>query len=79
MFITLTTLFSANLLQTYDVFNLFVTKKMVTKLKEELKSCQKELDASKEASKKLMSERNLLDQKVQRLERMKSEEVISLN
>lgn len=47
---------------------------MLTKLKEELKSCQKELDASKEVSKKLMSEKNLLDQKVQRLERMKSEE-----
>jgi hypothetical protein len=49
---------------------------MLTKLKEELKSYQKELDASKEVSKKLMSEKNLLDQKVQRLERMKSEEVI---
>ncbi|EES13049.1 hypothetical protein BDA96_06G280500 [Sorghum bicolor] len=47
---------------------------MLTKLKEELKSYQKELDASKEVSKKLMSEKNLLDQKVQRLERMKSEE-----
>ncbi|XP_062227043.1 kinesin-like protein KIN-14I [Phragmites australis] len=47
---------------------------MLTKLKEELKSCQKELDASKEVSKKLMSEKNLLDQKLQRLERMKSEE-----
>ncbi|OEL25418.1 Kinesin-like calmodulin-binding protein-like protein [Dichanthelium oligosanthes] len=43
-------------------------------IEEELKSCQKELDASKEVSKKLMSEKNLLDQKVQRLERMKSEE-----
>ena len=52
---------------------------MVTKLKEELKSCHKELDASKEALKKSMSEKNLLDQKVQRLERMKSEEVIFLN
>ncbi|RLM75632.1 hypothetical protein C2845_PM15G24650 [Panicum miliaceum] len=51
---------------------------MVTKFKEELKSCQKELDASKEASKKLMSEKNLLDQKVQRLERMKSEEKNSM-
>ncbi|PUZ49390.1 hypothetical protein GQ55_7G322300 [Panicum hallii var. hallii] len=51
---------------------------MVTKLKEELKSCQKELDASKEASKKLMSEKNLLDQKVQRLERMKTEEKSSM-
>lgn len=49
---------------------------MITKLKEELKSYQKELDASKEVSKKLMSEKNLLDQKVQRLERLKSEEVI---
>ncbi|KAJ1273357.1 hypothetical protein BS78_06G273900 [Paspalum vaginatum] len=47
---------------------------MLTKLKEELKSCQKELDASKEVSKKLMSENNILDQKVQRLEKMKSEE-----
>ncbi|KAG2569574.1 hypothetical protein PVAP13_7NG429000 [Panicum virgatum] len=51
---------------------------MVTKLKEELKSCHKELDASKEALKKLMSEKNLLDQKVQRLERMKSEEKSSM-
>jgi len=49
---------------------------MLTKLKEELKSYQKELDASKEVSKKLMSEKNLLEQKVQRLERMKNEEVI---
>jgi len=49
---------------------------MFTKLKEELKSYQKELDASKEVSKKLMSEKNLLEQKVQRLERMKNEEVI---
>jgi len=49
---------------------------MLTKLKEELKSYQKELDASKEVSKKLMSEKNLLDQKVQKLERMKNEEVI---
>ncbi|XP_062184363.1 kinesin-like protein KIN-14I [Phragmites australis] len=47
---------------------------MVTKLKEELKSRQQELDALKEVSKRLMSEKNLLDQKVQRLERMKSEE-----
>ncbi|KAL6651851.1 hypothetical protein ACP70R_010776 [Stipagrostis hirtigluma subsp. patula] len=47
---------------------------MLTKLKEELKSCQKELDVTKEASKKLMVEKNLLDQKVQRLERVKSEE-----
>ncbi|CAD6261846.1 unnamed protein product [Miscanthus lutarioriparius] len=47
---------------------------MLTKLKEELKSYQKELDASKEVSKKLMSEKNLLDQKVQKLERMKNEE-----
>lgn len=60
------------------ILNLLFLKKMLTKLKEELKSCQKELDASKEVSKKLMSEKNLLDQKVQRLERMKSEEVISL-
>jgi hypothetical protein len=49
---------------------------MLTKLKEELKSYEKELDASKEVSKKLMSEKNLLDQKVQRLERIKNEEVI---
>ena len=49
---------------------------MFTKLKEELKSYQKELDASKEVLKKLMSEKNLLDQKVQKLERMKNEEVI---
>jgi hypothetical protein len=49
---------------------------MLAKLKEELKSYQKELDASKEVSKKLMSEKNILDQKVQRLERMKNEEVI---
>ncbi|KAF8769193.1 hypothetical protein HU200_006696 [Digitaria exilis] len=47
---------------------------MLTKVKEELKSCQKELDASREVSKKLMSEKHLLEQKVQRLERMKSEE-----
>ncbi|AQK47035.1 Kinesin-like calmodulin-binding protein [Zea mays] len=47
---------------------------MLTKLKEDLKSYQKELDASKQVSKKLMSEKNLLDQKVQRLERMKNEE-----
>ncbi|CAD6259157.1 unnamed protein product [Miscanthus lutarioriparius] len=47
---------------------------MLTKLKEELKSYQKELDASKEVLKKLMSEKNLLEQKVQRLERMKNEE-----
>ncbi|KAL6844152.1 hypothetical protein ACP4OV_025825 [Aristida adscensionis] len=51
---------------------------MLTKLKDELKSCQKELDASKEASKKLLMEKNLLDQKVQRLERLKSEEKISM-
>jgi hypothetical protein len=49
---------------------------MLAKLEEELKSYQKELDASKEVSKKLMSEKNILDQKVQRLERMKNEEVI---
>lgn len=49
---------------------------MLAKLKEELKSYQKEFDASKEISKKLMSEKNILDQKVQRLERMKNEEVI---
>lgn len=47
---------------------------MVTKLEEGLKSCQKELDASKEISKKLITERNLLEQQVQRLERAKSEE-----
>lgn len=51
---------------------------MLTKLKEDLKSCQKELDATREVSKKLMSEKHILEQKVQRLERMKSEEVISL-
>jgi hypothetical protein len=49
---------------------------MLAKLEEELKSYQKELDASKEVSKKLMLEKNILDQKVQRLERMKNEEVI---
>ncbi|KAM0878406.1 hypothetical protein ACQ4PT_034896 [Festuca glaucescens] len=47
---------------------------MLTKLEEELKSCQKELDASKEISKKLMMERNMLEQKIQRLERAKTEE-----
>uniref|UniRef100_A0A0E0G752 Kinesin-like calmodulin-binding protein n=1 Tax=Oryza nivara TaxID=4536 RepID=A0A0E0G752_ORYNI len=47
---------------------------MLAKLEEELKSCKKELDASKELSKKLTMENNLLDQKVQRLERAKSEE-----
>ncbi|KAM0887127.1 hypothetical protein ACQ4PT_029271 [Festuca glaucescens] len=47
---------------------------MLTKLEEELKSCQKELDASKEISKKLMMERNMLEQKIQRLERAKAEE-----
>ncbi|TVU16478.1 hypothetical protein EJB05_40046 [Eragrostis curvula] len=47
---------------------------LLNKLKEELKSCQKELDISKEVSKKLTMEKNLLEQKVQRLERMKSEE-----
>ncbi|ONM12492.1 Kinesin-like calmodulin binding protein [Zea mays] len=47
---------------------------MLAKLEEELKSYQKELDASKEVSKKLMLEKNILDQKVQRLERMKNEE-----
>ncbi|ONM12490.1 Kinesin-like calmodulin binding protein, partial [Zea mays] len=39
---------------------------MLAKLEEELKSYQKELDASKEVSKKLMLEKNILDQKVQR-------------
>jgi hypothetical protein len=48
---------------------------MLTKLEEELKSCQKELDASKEISQKLMMERNMLEQKIQRLERAKTEEV----
>lgn len=57
---------------------LVVSEKLLAKLKEELKSCQKELDVSKEISKKLTMEKNLLDQKVQRLERMKSEEVIPL-
>jgi hypothetical protein len=52
-----------------------VFEKMLTKLEEELKSCQKELDASKEISKKLMMERNMLEQKIQRLERAKAEEV----
>uniref|UniRef100_A0ACD5YAL9 Uncharacterized protein n=1 Tax=Avena sativa TaxID=4498 RepID=A0ACD5YAL9_AVESA len=47
---------------------------MLTKLEEELKSCQKELDATKEISKKLMMERNMLEQKIQRLERAKIEE-----
>lgn len=47
---------------------------MLTTLKEELKLCQKKLEASKEISKKLMMERNLLDQKVQGLEEQKSEE-----
>uniref|UniRef100_A0A0D9WAV9 Kinesin-like calmodulin-binding protein n=2 Tax=Leersia perrieri TaxID=77586 RepID=A0A0D9WAV9_9ORYZ len=47
---------------------------MLTKLEEELKSCKKELDVAKELSKKLTTEKNLLDQKIQRLERAKSEE-----
>nr|AEV40947.1 putative kinesin motor domain-containing protein [Oryza punctata] len=47
---------------------------MLAKLEEELKSCKKELDASQELSKKLTMENNLLDQKVQRLEKAKSEE-----
>ncbi|KAM3390190.1 hypothetical protein ACQJBY_012024 [Aegilops geniculata] len=47
---------------------------MLTKLEEELKSCQKELAASKEVSKKLIMERNMLEQRIQRLERAKSEE-----
>jgi hypothetical protein len=57
---------------------ILVFEKLLTKLKEELKSCQKELDVSKEILKKLTMEKHLLDQKVQRLERMKSEEVIFL-
>jgi hypothetical protein len=57
---------------------ILVFEKLLTKLKEELKSCQKELDVSKEISKKLTMEKHLLDQKVQRLERMKNEEVIFL-
>nr|AEV40997.1 putative kinesin motor domain-containing protein [Oryza minuta] len=47
---------------------------MLAKLEEELKSCKKELDASQELSKKLTMENNLLDQKVQRLEKAKSDE-----
>ncbi|XP_006652979.3 kinesin-like protein KIN-14I [Oryza brachyantha] len=51
---------------------------MLTKLEEELKFCKKELDISKELSKKLLMEKNLLDQKVQRLEIAKCEERSSM-
>jgi hypothetical protein len=65
------------MLKAYSTINLLVFSKLLTKLKEELKLCKKEFDVSKEITKKLTMEKSLLDKKVQRLERMKSEEVIS--
>ncbi|KAG8066613.1 hypothetical protein GUJ93_ZPchr0004g39041 [Zizania palustris] len=51
---------------------------MLTKLEDELKSRKKELEVLKELSKRLMMEKNLLDQKVQRIERAKNEEISTL-
>ncbi|OAY80722.1 Kinesin-like calmodulin-binding protein [Ananas comosus] len=51
---------------------------VLSKIQEELKTCRKELHASKETFKKLLMEKSLLEQKVQRLERMTNEEKSAL-
>nr|CAD1820588.1 unnamed protein product [Ananas comosus var. bracteatus] len=51
---------------------------VLSKIQEELKTCRKELHASKETFKKLLMEKSLLEQKVQRLERMTNEEKAEL-
>lgn len=56
-------------------FLLCFRSKVLSKIQEELKTCRKELHASKETFKKLLMEKSLLEQKVQRLERMTNEEV----
>nr|CAD1830227.1 unnamed protein product [Ananas comosus var. bracteatus] len=51
---------------------------VLSKIQEELKTCRKELHVSKETFKNLLMEKSLLEQKVQRLERMTNEEKAEL-
>ncbi|WOK95314.1 kinesin-like calmodulin-binding protein [Canna indica] len=51
-----------------------VDNKTLSKTQEDLKTCMKELQASKESYKVLQKEKSLLEQKIQRLEKMKADE-----
>lgn len=54
---------------------LHASKETIKALQDNLKICRNELDASKETAKTLLKENFLLEQKIQRLERKKNEEV----
>ncbi|KAF3327625.1 kinesin-like calmodulin-binding protein [Carex littledalei] len=48
--------------------------KMLNKIQEDMKSCTREMHTSKEFAQKLVMEKTLLEQKIQRLERMRTDE-----
>ena len=54
---------------------LHASKETTKTLQEDLKTCRNELDASKETTKTLLKEKYLLEQKLQRLEKKKNDEV----
>lgn len=49
---------------------------MLNKIQEDMKSCTREMHTSKEFAQKLVMEKNLLEQKIQWLERMRTDEVL---
>lgn len=49
---------------------------MLDKIQEDMKACTREMHASKEVARKLLMEKTLLEQKIQRLERMRTDEVL---
>ncbi|KAJ3679611.1 hypothetical protein LUZ60_017622 [Juncus effusus] len=50
------------------------TSEMLSKIQEDMKVCTREMHASKEVARKLLMEKTLLEQKLQRLERMRTDE-----
>jgi len=54
---------------------LHASKETTNTLQEDLKTCRSELDAAKETTKTLLKEKYLLEQKIQRLEKKKNDEV----
>ncbi|XP_072995272.1 kinesin-like protein KIN-14I [Typha latifolia] len=65
---------SGNSVMMANITNNYGDNQMSSKIQEDLKACTQELHALKETTKKLLMEKSLLEQKVQRLDRIKSDE-----
>jgi hypothetical protein len=48
---------------------------MLNKIQEDTKACTREMHASKEVARKLLMEKTLLEQKIQRIEKIRTDEV----